>query len=558
MAQGSQALLRLAFVSSCGRCAATPASAQVDLTGTWQRVGQNDNGASREPVDLLGMPFSPDGRAKALSYDIAALSATERQCQMYPPIYALVGPFPLQFVMVPDPVTQKLLAWKILGWGDRDETVIWMDGRPHPSKNAPHSHGGFTTGAWEGDTLTAVTTHAKLGDIKRHRGFSSDRATLTYRFNRHGDTLTVTGILEDPVYMAEPYVLTEVYRLTTNPNNFPLTACEPIEELPSLHEDPTLVPHYLPGKHPAMNEVTEHYNIPLEAVVGGPETMYPEYRKKLKDKYVMPPPCKEGCGRPPAPGQGRGQGQGLNQQGEPPAGGQRRWHPRQAAACCASASVALRPRLFHRPEVASSPVSAKRHSLLSLIQSNTSSGAEDGRYASHQRTALCSVHGRANEMCSEARRECIGGGRSRLRILRQAVENDLIQCRRDLELGGSARRYRLTLHVRDDRRHRRRFFEDRPTRQQPERHTAERVDVGATIDVRCTHRNFWSHEVGRAGDIVGGGQRSRRGLVVGGGFFHDAEIQHLDDVVLHPAMTQVDVGRFDVSVDQTAVMGLSQ
>ena len=25
-----------------------------------------------------------------------------------------------------------------------------------------------------------------------------------------------------------------------------------------------------------MNEMTEHYNIPLEAVVGGPETMYPD------------------------------------------------------------------------------------------------------------------------------------------------------------------------------------------------------------------------------------------------------------------------------------------
>jgi hypothetical protein len=296
----------------CALFAVTPpAFAQVDLTGTWQRVGQNDNGNAREPVDLLGMPLSADGRAKALSYDIAALSATERQCQMYPPFYALVGPFPLQFVMVPDPVTQKLLAWKILGWGDRDETMIWMDGRPHPSKYAPHPHGGFTTGTWEGDTLTAVTTHAKLGDIKRHRGFSSDRATLTYRFNRHGDILTVTGILEDPVYLAEPYVLTENFRLTTNPNNFPLTACEPIEELPSLHENPALVPHYLPGKHPAMNEVTQRYNIPLEAVLGGPETMYPEYRKKIKDKYVMPPPCKESCcGPPPAapPPAGRGAG----------------------------------------------------------------------------------------------------------------------------------------------------------------------------------------------------------------------------------------------------------
>ncbi len=280
---------------------AAPVSAQVDLTGTWQRVAQNDNGFSREPVDLLGMPLSADGRAKAVSYDIAALSATERQCQMYPPFYALVGPFPLQFVMVPDPVTQKLLAWKILGWGDRDETVIWMDGRPHPSKYAPHSHGGFTTGTWEGDTLTAVTTHAKLGDMKRHRGFSSDRATLTYRFNRHGDLLTVTGILEDPVYLAEPFVLSEVFRLTTNMNNFPLTACEPIEELPHLHENPEIAPHYLPGKNPSINEVTEKYNIPLEAVLGGPETMYPEYRKKIKDKYVMPPPCKVGCGGGPPP-----------------------------------------------------------------------------------------------------------------------------------------------------------------------------------------------------------------------------------------------------------------
>ena len=97
---------------------AVPVAAQIDLTGTWQRVGGNDNGASQEPVDLLGMPLSADGRAKALSYDIAALSATERQCQMYPPMYAIVGPFPLQFTMVPDPITQKLLAWKIAGWGE--------------------------------------------------------------------------------------------------------------------------------------------------------------------------------------------------------------------------------------------------------------------------------------------------------------------------------------------------------------------------------------------------------------------------------------------------------
>lgn len=288
---------RVRWIGIVAMCAAivlpaAPASAQIDLTGTWVRRGQADNGYSREPVDLLGMPLSADGRAKALSYDIASLSASERQCQMYTPFYALVGPFSLQFSMVQDPVTQKLVAWKIAGWIDRDVTTIWMDGRPHPSEYAPHSHGGFTTGWWEGDALVAVATHFKLGDIKRHRGFSSDRARLTYRFTRHGDVLTVTGILEDPVYLAEPYVLTEVFQLDPGATGgvLPLTACEPIEELPRLHEDPALVLHYLPGRNPWINEVTERYNIPLDAVLGGPETIYPEYRKQLEDQYVPPPP----------------------------------------------------------------------------------------------------------------------------------------------------------------------------------------------------------------------------------------------------------------------------
>src|SRR6185503_14293462 len=151
MPNAPRSMLKAAALIAAVMLLAAPASAQVDLTGTWVRSSQSDNGAAREQNDLLGIPLSPDGRAKALSYDIASLSATERQCQMYPPFYALTGPFPLQISIEQDPVTQKLLAWKIAPWGDRDATVSWMDGRPHPSQYAPHSHGGFTTGTWEGD-----------------------------------------------------------------------------------------------------------------------------------------------------------------------------------------------------------------------------------------------------------------------------------------------------------------------------------------------------------------------------------------------------------------------
>ena len=71
--------------------------------------------------------------------------------------------------------------------------------------------------------------------------------------------------------------------------------CVPEAELASLKGDGA-VPHYLPGENPFVNDLTTMYNIPVEAVLGGAETMYPEYRKKLKDNYVLPPPVQAGAG----------------------------------------------------------------------------------------------------------------------------------------------------------------------------------------------------------------------------------------------------------------------
>ena len=62
-----------------------------------------------------------------------------------------------------------------------------------------------------------------------------------------------------------------------------------------MSHKPGVVPHYLPGTNPFVNELTKLYNIPVEAARGGAETMYPEYRKKLKDKYVAPAKCERYC-----------------------------------------------------------------------------------------------------------------------------------------------------------------------------------------------------------------------------------------------------------------------
>lgn len=65
------------------------------------------------------------------------------------------------------------------------------------------------------------------------------------------------------------------------------------------------VPHYLPGKNPFVDEMSKVYHIPEEASLGGPETMYPDFRKKIKDKYVRPEKCVRNCGGPGGPVGGR-------------------------------------------------------------------------------------------------------------------------------------------------------------------------------------------------------------------------------------------------------------
>ena len=116
-----------------------------------------------------------------------------------------------------DPVKGSAISYTIGGWEDRAPMTIWMDGRPHPSKYAEHTRGGFTTGKWEGDTLVAYTTHMKAGFLRKNGAPSSDQATMTSRFFRHGDILTVLAVIEDPIYLAEPHIITKSFQLSAAP-----------------------------------------------------------------------------------------------------------------------------------------------------------------------------------------------------------------------------------------------------------------------------------------------------------------------------------------------------
>lgn len=298
---------------------ATSASvfAQVDLAGTWGAKMHEewiDRFHGPDVVDFLGVPLNDSGRAKALSYSTSELAMRERQCQSYQPFYMVFGPQSLQIWAEDEPVGGRVVAWHISGASDRPPRTIWMDGRPHPSKSAAHTFGGFSTGEWDGTMLNVYTTHMKAGYLRRNGVPSSDEATTTEHIVRHGDLLTVTAVIDDPVYLSRTQVVSRTWQLDSDlVLNRYARGCTPAVEVERLSV-PGAVPHYLPGKNPFADEVVNRYNLPAEAVHGGVETLFPEYRKKLKDAYVAPKFCvRYCCGWLPTSGEaGNNDAPGLN------------------------------------------------------------------------------------------------------------------------------------------------------------------------------------------------------------------------------------------------------
>jgi len=275
-----------------------PAFAQFDLNGSYtNRMFEDyiERGPGSDLGDYTGMPLSDEGRAKALLYTSNIPSEIERQCLAQSPWVLQYRPLGMRIWSEEDD-NGRVLAWIIGGDYLRDNLTIWMDGRPHPSPNAQHSPGGFSTGKWEGDTLTVKTTNVKTQWIRRGVGIpGSDQSKFTIHFSMHDDLLTVLTIQEDSIYLTEPHVVSRVFQKDARFGGAGgRVICNTANELPRL-EDTGIVPHYLPGQNPEADHMTRDLNVPHEAAMGFAKTLYPEYRKTIKGSYAAPTACTRYC-----------------------------------------------------------------------------------------------------------------------------------------------------------------------------------------------------------------------------------------------------------------------
>ena len=281
---GTMVSLLLLMTLAVGRSA----YAQIDLSGEWTGRAHEDQ-PHRAPGaflgDYTGLPINDAARLKADSWDASIMAGPEHMCIPHPAMYSTRGPNNMLIQRITDPDTQALIGFTLYGLYYRQTRTIWMDGRPHPSRFAPHTAEGFSTGRFEGQMLTVDTSHIKIGWIQRNGVAASDQTTMTEHFIRNGDQLTVVTLVNDPIYLTEPFIRSTNWVFNPNQQLAGLTVnrCDVADEVAPRPRG--YVPHYLPGEPGETDRLTQfakQYALPQEAARGGAETTYPEYMVKLQ------------------------------------------------------------------------------------------------------------------------------------------------------------------------------------------------------------------------------------------------------------------------------------
>ncbi len=257
--------------------------APPDISGEWTLETWEEDTSGQPPLgDYLGIPFNDAGRLRADTSAESIWGTPEYQCRPHSAPHQWRGLGGARILKEQDPLTRDVSVYHIQFMRSLDRP-IFMDGRPHPPAYAPHTWTGFSTGQWVGNTLKITTTHFKDGYLKRGGPQTSDLYTMTEFITRHDDILTITSVVDDPVYMDEPYVHSTTYvsDLTGTTQN---ETCSASAFAENGGTDRHWVPHFLPGQNTALGDLLKNEPwVPEAAVRGGVATLYPEYRAALAD-----------------------------------------------------------------------------------------------------------------------------------------------------------------------------------------------------------------------------------------------------------------------------------
>jgi hypothetical protein len=270
-----------------------PAAAQVDFSGEWAPLYHEDfpeRIPGPELGDYMGIPINNAARLRGDAYDADRISVVpEYQCRPHGADYSMRGLANMRIDYEYNDADKLIAIHTRMNFQEQSRT-IWMDGREHPGDLAPHTFQGFSTGAWDNNMLNIATSHLKESYLRRNGLPRSDKATFTEHWVRHGNYLTVTTAISDPVFLEETFVRSQTWLLDPG-QRMAKDICESVPEIVR----PGVVPNHLPGTNPYLHEVADWYGLPFNAVRGGAATLYPEFRQKMDKPEHVPEKCERYC-----------------------------------------------------------------------------------------------------------------------------------------------------------------------------------------------------------------------------------------------------------------------
>ena len=271
---------------------------EIDFSGDWRPLYHEDL-PERIPgphlADYSGMPLNDAARLRGDSYNPNRISVvSEYICRQHGGDYSMRGAADMRIERVVDPLTQQAISFKTRIGFMAMERTIWLNNPERPAEIAPHTFQGFSTGSYDGNMLSILTTDFKESYLRRNGLAASSERTATEHWVMHGDYLTVVTVIDDPVFLTEPMVRSQSWVRDASARQAPASSCVPLQELP-VNALGQIVPHFLPGQNPWLLEFAERYRLPYSGVRGGIETMYPEYMDTMEAPVGDAEICIEEC-----------------------------------------------------------------------------------------------------------------------------------------------------------------------------------------------------------------------------------------------------------------------
>jgi hypothetical protein len=214
------------------------AAAPIDLTGTWVSVVSEDwrwRMVTPPRYDYAAVPMNADARRVADNWDPNADQANGQQCKVYGAASVMRIPGRVRVTWADDNTLKvdtdagtqtRLLRFAPPPAGSErtwqgESRAIWQ---------IPEIPARAGRGAMRSGQLKVVTTNMRGGYLRTNGVPYSDSATLTEYFVRvtapNGDEwLVVTSMVDDPVYLNEPFVTSTHFKKEPNDAKFAPTPC---------------------------------------------------------------------------------------------------------------------------------------------------------------------------------------------------------------------------------------------------------------------------------------------------------------------------------------------